>query len=1200
MSSVNAEPAPVLLSQEFLLERHTAPLTVSGRLEGGELHLSWQMPGTAPCLLHWGLAGAPGGQWTRPPKTCWPEGTEIFDELAVRSPFTASGESSVLRLTLPFPAVWRSLEFVLYYPGEDKFVKNRRYDFSLLLPRDATPRERPAEALKRWLSLDSDTGEKTGSVIIHRAPGGADARPESAAERRINNYLLDSGHELAVYVRETLEPQKGVEVFMAANAEPPVSLHWGVTDRFYSRWRQPDAACRPDGTEPFDEKAVRTPFAERDGLAFLRLFFADGEDAPEGMAYLLFRPGENQWIKFQNNDLTLPVFMRELDSPFANDAERELASQIIAAEMGKSSWTLMHRYNMANSLLGDAAGDAAQWRIIFVWLRYSAIRQLDWQRHYNTKPRDLAGAQKSLAGHFGMLWKDYPENRAWARRLMQTVGRGGDGGQGQQIRDEILNIMHRHKLKEEHGHFIEEWHQKLHNNTTPDDIEICKAFLAFMRSDGDLGLFYKVLADAGITRERLRGFERPIVTDPQFYGHCKDGLIADMENYLRILEAVHGGAELESAGARAAWRLSGGGQGLYQGLLSRAVCPEQAWDYINLRREIAGRLADCRDTEEILDWVYFDNALADRFRNIYEQAGADADLWTLFNCALHNCLLTEESPELELCRAHWERLAGQYRGAARNELPVVLEALAVLARAGRTVQERTAALAGGLQAPADYLGKSFAVADWSRKIFVEEVIRGSDWFPLAKVIHLLTAALRRQGGLGGWQLISPASVRGKVVCVENLRGVMGTVYPEPTILLTGSAAGDEDAPEGVVGIITRVAPDLVAHLSVRARNLGLLFAACFDDGRWEELRAFAGKTAAARSLSDGAVEFADAPETGETEESAPGAERPDFSGRRPVPFSRWMLAAPDFTREFLGGKSNNLNLLRGKLPEWMHLPAAVALPFGCCEKTLEHPLNENLRKELKILTSKAEDDPMRWLPEAREIVLKLYPVPEFRDEFTAFYGNSGLPPLHWDHAWRAIKRVWASKWNERAFLSRRALGLPHAALQMAVLVQQVVEAEYAYVIHTVNPLTGNADEVFAEVVLGLGETLVGNFPGSALGFVINKKTKEIRYTSFPGKSVGLYGKGVIFRSDSNGEDLSGYAGAGLYDSVLAEPEETRTLDYTGEKLLLDRAFREDMARKICEIAVAVEEICGGAQDIEGAVRADGAYYIVQNRPQVGL
>ena len=49
------------------------------------------------------------------------------------------------------------------------------------------------------------------------------------------------------------------------------------------------------------------------------------------------------------------------------------------------------------------------------------------------------------------------------------------GGNGQRIRDQILEIIHRHHLGEKAGTFIEDWHQKLHNNTTPDDIVICEA-----------------------------------------------------------------------------------------------------------------------------------------------------------------------------------------------------------------------------------------------------------------------------------------------------------------------------------------------------------------------------------------------------------------------------------------------------------------------------------------------------------------------------------------------------------------------------------------------------------------------------------------------------------------------------------------------------------------------------------------------------
>lgn len=67
----------------------------------------------------------------------------------------------------------------------------------------------------------------------------------------------------------------------------------------------------------------------------------------------------------------------------------------------------------------------------------------------------------------------------------------------------------------------------------------------------------------------------------------------------------------------------------------------------------------------------------------------------------------------------------------------------------------------------------------------------------------------------------------------------------------------------------------------------------------------------------------------------------------------------------------------------------------------------------------------------------------------------------------AAKAVWASKWGERAAYSRNAAGVPHSALQMAVLVQKVVNSQYAFVVHTTNPVTGSADEIM--VSLGLGD-----------------------------------------------------------------------------------------------------------------------------------
>ena len=53
---------------------------------------------------------------------------------------------------------------------------------------------------------------------------------------------------------------------------------------------------------------------------------------------------------------------------------------------------------------------------------------------------------------------------------------------------------------------------------------------------------------------------------------------------------------------------------------------------------------------------------------------------------------------------------------------------------------------------------------------------------------------------------------------------------------------------------------------------------------------------------------------------------------------------------------------------------------------------------------------------------------------------------------------------------------------------------------------------------------------------------------YPSKSDGMFvPESLIFRSDSNGEDLEGYAGAGLYDSITMDPTELRKVDYASDR-----------------------------------------------------
>lgn len=104
-----------------------------------------------------------------------------------------------------------------------------------------------------------------------------------------------------------------------------------------------------------------------------------------------------------------------------------------------------------------------------------------------------------------------------------------------------------------------------------------------------------------------------------------------------------------------------------------------------------------------------------------------------------------------------------------------------------------------------------------------------------------------------------------------------------------------------------------------------------------------------------------------------------------------------------------------------------------------------------------------------------------------------------------------------------------------------------------------------------------------------------RLLGFPSKSVKLTVEPTfIFRSDSNGEDLEGFAGAGLYESIPMDSPAQSFVDYSGEPIVNDAKFREGILRKIAEVGIAVEKALGTPQDIEGVVMG-GEVYVVQTR-----
>src|ERR1044071_6186802 len=1158
----------MLTSTETIATKSGGTLLVEKRAGANQIELSVRTGESRKCLLHWGVQQESNEAWQLPPTTFWPEGTRQVGNNAVQTPFARrNGERSVV-IKLASPPAWSGILFALFFPERGRWDNNGGRNYRIEIPKP----ERSHSALE-------------------------DAFKEAIGQRKAlfqRRYDVESDGQLAVAV---IQEGDGFGPILLTDIAGPLILHWGIARYSSYEWFFPPVALQPPGTLTWHGTA-QTPFTSRpDGLNELRLVIP-GQEAPAGIQFVLKQSGTGRWLNERGANFYIPV---STAAPKATGLEvpelAVVAQEIIKAETGGGSWTLMHRFNLCHELLDRVTNSIEGLALLFVWLRFSAIRQLTWQRNYNTKPRELSHAQDRLTRKLAELCRLEPRGRPLVRLMLTTLGRGGEG---QQIRDEILNIMHRHHIKEVSGHFLEEWHQKRHNNTTPDDIVVCEAYLEFLRANGDLDCFYQRLQTGGVTKARLENFERPIRSHPDFVPHLKEALIHDFENFLRILKSVHTGTDLETAINTARTFLDAGLQNLLSGLWDRrndsdTFLGQFVERITEARRRLRPRLSV---PDGIRESLYLDLALEQFLRvvverNIHLHLGGDL-LVDLVGLVLENLTLSQEDAELPVCSRHWDRLKKQPRFGQDWSL----HAKSVLDRIGRVLSELIDRTYRLLQPKAELLGHAFHADAWTVTLFSEEVVRGSSLgFLLSLLLHHLDPLLRQAAQLGKWQIISHGAGSGTVEVAASLRAIQGRTFDSPRIIVAEKVMGDEAIPDGVVAVVAPDVTDIVSHVAVRARNSNLLFATCHDPGLFNQLKALAGRHLSLSINAAGDVVFVES-----AEESRPVAARAQPVRRlsaRPR-FTAYTVLAREFDERIVGEKSCNQTRLQGKLPGWIKQPASIALPFGVFERVLSLERNQAVAERYTALERRFQDDPSPALHELRETILDLRAPDDLLSSLRQTVKEAGLTwPANPDDAWTCIKRVWASTWNERAFLSRISAGIPHDDLLMAVLIQQVVEADYAFVIHTVNPLTRNKDELYAEVVPGLGETVVANYPGRALSFAYDTKSGRLTELSYPGKSIALYGAGLIFRSDSNGEDLAGYGGAGLYDSVLLPAPRKVLLDYTQEPLVWDKPFREGLLRRISEMGVEVQRVCRSPQDIEGAM-AKGEYYIVQTRPQAGI
>ena len=80
--------------------------------------------------------------------------------------------------------------------------------------------------------------------------------------------------------------------------------------------------------------------------------------------------------------------------------------------------------------------------------------------------------------------------------------------------------------------------------------------------------------------------------------------------------------------------------------------------------------------------------------------------------------------------------------------------------------------------------------------------------------------------------------------VKYLKEVMHNIYNRRTVLLCERIDGEEEVPANVQAIVLINGtdyPDVLAHVSVRARNQKAMFTVCFDEEIIKQLLALEGR-----------------------------------------------------------------------------------------------------------------------------------------------------------------------------------------------------------------------------------------------------------------------------------------------------------------------------------------------------------------------
>jgi pyruvate,water dikinase len=169
----------------------------------------------------------------------------------------------------------------------------------------------------------------------------------------------------------------------------------------------------------------------------------------------------------------------------------------------------------------------------------------------------------------------------------------------------------------------------------------------------------------------------------------------------------------------------------------------------------------------------------------------------------------------------------------------------------------------------------------------------------------------------------------------------------------------------------------------------------------------------------------------------------------------------------------------------------------------------------------------------------------------------------------AVKRCWLSLFSERAISYRMRKGVAPGRAQMAIIVQELIDADAAGVMFTTDPAGGDSDLILVEAAFGLGEAVV---QGKVTPDRVEVSRSELRVVR---RDTGLKRVQIVTAKD------------GVCEQLLAAERASAPV------------LEDETAARLAGLGLEVERLLGGPLDIEWSVRG-GEIWLLQARAVTAL